>query len=131
MEIDKIDFNWWNFIKKELNFRKKLVCHPKNGEIWYAHLGLNIGFEQNGKGKNFIRPVLILKVYNIGLCLVMPLTSERKSKKYHIPITHNKRLSYGMITQTKIISIKRIVNRRSKTIGNFDEIKKQVKENLL
>ena len=30
-------------------------------EIWFAHLWINIGYEQNGNGEKFVRPVLVLK----------------------------------------------------------------------
>jgi hypothetical protein len=36
-------------VKKFFYFREK--------EIWWACLGANIGFEQNGKNENFERPI--------------------------------------------------------------------------
>jgi mRNA interferase MazF len=56
----KKDFRKWHF-------RKKLVHESKNipyfyeREIWWCSIGLNVGYEQDGKNDNFERPVLVLK----------------------------------------------------------------------
>jgi mRNA interferase MazF len=40
---------------------------PSEYDAWrffYMKMGKNLGFEQNGKGENFVRPVIILKKFN-------------------------------------------------------------------
>lgn len=54
----------------------------KEGEIWWAYLGLNIGFEIDGKGKDFSRPVLVLKKYNGYSFLALPLSTSQSINKY-------------------------------------------------
>lgn len=54
-------------------------------EIWYCHLGANIGYEEDWKWSEYRRPVLVLKKIGI-LYRVAPLTSKPKenNKFYHI-----------------------------------------------
>ena len=47
-------------------------------EVWWCSLGANIGFEQDGGGEDFERPVVILKKFNLDACLIVPLTARPK-----------------------------------------------------
>ncbi len=59
------DFDLWNKLKKILDFQGyRLPKFPKEGEVWMSNLGKNIGFEQNGGGNNFSRPILVVKKFN-------------------------------------------------------------------
>ena len=54
----KKDFDLWNTQKKITdNSENKKTFHER--EIWFIKIGENIGFEQNGKGKDFLRPVIV------------------------------------------------------------------------
>ncbi|PID34747.1 MAG: hypothetical protein CR971_01625 [candidate division SR1 bacterium] len=52
---------------------KKYFLHSQSGkktfinmrEIWYVSLGNNIGYEEDGKGNDYKRPVLVLKKLGI------------------------------------------------------------------
>ena len=60
--------------------------HFREGDIWYVKLGVNIGKEQNG-GKNFLRPVLILKKFNSKCFIGIPLTSRnKKESKFYLKV---------------------------------------------
>ena len=54
------NFDQWNELKKHINHRRSNFF-VKERQIWYVHLGHNVGFEEDGKGGDFKRPVLILK----------------------------------------------------------------------
>ena len=72
------DFDRWNHEKKRLNAADaRLYFH--DGEIWWAHLGINVGFEIDGKRSDFSRPVIILKKYNQFSFLALPLTTNAKA----------------------------------------------------
>jgi len=49
----------WTELKIKIHSQER-VFYFREREIWWTSLGLNIGFEQNGKNKRFERPVLIL-----------------------------------------------------------------------
>jgi mRNA interferase MazF len=56
-------FDQWNTVKQNTHQKKERVFFHER-EIWFLSIGQNIGFEQNGKGSNFLRPVLILKQFS-------------------------------------------------------------------
>ena len=43
-----------------------------------AHLGTNIGFEQDGRGDESLRPILVLRKFNNEIAWVLPLTRRHK-----------------------------------------------------
>jgi hypothetical protein len=51
----------WNEEKEYAQFAKKPNQNFRAGEIWWVEVGVNLGFEIDGKHENFERPVLILK----------------------------------------------------------------------
>ena len=59
----------------------------KEGEIFWVSVGMNIGQEQNGKGLNFTRPVLVVKGYNERLFFGLPLSNTKRRGPYYYPIT--------------------------------------------
>lgn len=71
------DFDNWNEIKKKTS-KDNTYRGFKEREIFYAKIGKNIGFEQNGTGNKFIRPILILKKFNRSLFYAIPLSTTEK-----------------------------------------------------
>ena len=61
------NFDQWNEVKKETDTNVALPLF-KEREIYNAKIGENIGFEQSGKGDEFVRPVLILKKLSVVSC---------------------------------------------------------------
>jgi len=61
--MDKLgnkDFRGWMKLKEKLHYRKTLRSF-NDGDIWWCGLGENVGSEICGKGKEFLRPVVIVK----------------------------------------------------------------------
>ena len=54
----------------------------KAREVWFAHLGINVGNEEDGKGKTFQRPVLILKKVG-NMFFVAPMTTKGRDDKFY------------------------------------------------
>lgn len=75
------DFDTWSFKKKQFD-KLETFQHPKEGEVWWCRVGINIGTEVCGKGASFSRPVLIVNAEAGQSCIGIPLTSKIKSKKY-------------------------------------------------
>jgi mRNA interferase MazF len=72
------DFDGWNHIKKEVNdgSAARVFFHPR--ELWFARLGVNVGFEQDGRGNEFLRPILIVRKFNNEVLWALPLTRTSK-----------------------------------------------------
>jgi mRNA interferase MazF len=69
----------------------------------------NIGFEEDGKGKDFTRPVLILRVFNKNFCYIVPLSTTKKRVKYFYPFDgRTGKLSIALLSQSKSIDSLRL-----------------------
>ena len=107
------DFDRWNTIKKTTDTTDE-EARPfyREGEIWWVRLGKNIGYEMNGKDREFTRPVIILKKYNQYSFLAAPLTTAAKPNPYCLPIgiVHGKQ-AFATLSQLRNIDSKRLVKK--------------------
>ncbi len=128
----KKDYSIWTQVKREINNLNLRPLGCKEKEVWICNLGENIGFEEDGKGSNFTRPVLILKVFNKSFCHIVPLSTTEKRGKYYFPFdSRTGKTSVALLSQSKSIDAARL----SRKLGyienrNFQEIKKKIKEVL-
>lgn len=67
-------FDERNILKKKVNSQEGEVF-VKAREVRFAHLGINVGNEEDGKGKSFQRPVLVIKKVG-NMFLVVPMTTK-------------------------------------------------------
>ena len=84
-------FDEWNNIKQKLHNKKSKIIIPKNREIYWASIGVNVGFEQDGKGEIFSRPVLVVKRYSKNLFFGVPLSTQIKEGSFFYTFTLNKK----------------------------------------
>jgi len=75
-------FIQWTKLKIRIHIEEKNI-YFREKEIWWARLGMNIGHEQNGKNKNFERPILILKKFGGKALWALLLTSKEKIGKFY------------------------------------------------
>ena len=68
------DFDNWNVVKKRTQ-EKVDTAYFREREIYWANVGKNIGGEQNGKGEDFMRPLLVFRKYNNNLFCGIPLST--------------------------------------------------------
>ena len=104
------DFNSWNILKQELDFRTNFPTF-KQREIWWCHLGLNIGDEENGKGAKYARPILIFKKFNNHLFWGLPLTTKIKEKHYYHKILFKGKEQSIMLSQFRILEVRRLTTK--------------------
>ena len=77
------DFVAWTKIKIRIHLNEsKKDFYFKPREIWYASLGVNIGFETDGKNDKFERPVLIIRVFSADVLWILPLTSKNVARLF-------------------------------------------------
>ncbi|MEI6296407.1 MAG: type II toxin-antitoxin system PemK/MazF family toxin [bacterium] len=121
------DFDSWNEKKKIISNLNNLFYHER--EIWWCHLGINVGFEQDGKGSNFLRPILIIKGFSKNVLLCVPLTTKSKQGKYYSEIVLGDGLSRRVIlSQLKMIDSKRL---REKICMIDEEQFKKIKQKII
>lgn len=95
------------------NDKKRPFFHER--EVWFSSLGENIGFEQDGSGEKFLRPMLVLRKFNNEVVWVLPLTRTDKTGKYYFRISlvtddgrTDDRPSVIILTQLRLVDAKRL-----------------------
>lgn len=113
----KKDFGKWNNKKIIVNNTKSIPFFHER-EIWFSFLGVNVGFEQDGQGDDFQRPVVIIKKFNNEIFWAIPLSKTEKRGKYYFAFPFNKEIiSVAILSQIKLIDAHRLAYK----IGEIDE----------
>lgn len=122
------DFDSWNSQKKNIhNDGKNKFYHPR--DIWWCSLGINVGFEQDGTGKEYQRPAVILRGFSKHVCLVVPLTTSQKTNPFHIAVgIVDGKTAFAITSQIRLIDTKRLINKLAVLDkATFDITRKAVK----
>ena len=96
-------------------------------EIWWASLGANVGFEQDGKHEKFERPVLIIRKFGGKTLWGLPITTKEKTGIFYYQIQYEGRQYSIILSQLKLISSKRLLRKiRTLDEGDFEKIKEKL-----
>ena len=129
-ELIKIFEDWTKLkIRIHVSEANKNV-YFKEGQVWLAHVGQNIGVEANGKNENFERPIIIIKKFNGFSFLGVTMSSKSREGKYYIELKDNSRTSsFANLSQLKLMSAKRLIrNVRDLPEKDFELIRNKIKE---
>lgn len=107
----------WYSLKLSLQKNTK-VTYFKEQQIWWCHLGQNIGSEVYGKGSIFSRPVLVLKKLSTDLFLAIPLSTQNKTGTWYVNILFKNKLTTALLHQCRVLDKKRLIKR----IGQMDDV---------
>ena len=129
------EYSEWHKKKTILNKREDIDnIFFREKEVWWIALGVNIGFEQDGKGEEFRRPVLIVKKFNKYLVLAVPLTTKiKKDNKYYVTcsITDDTISRMAIISQVRPVDTKRFIDKLGVADDDsYNEIKNAIKAML-
>jgi mRNA interferase MazF len=127
------DFDSWNELKKKINAEENIPDRfPKEGEVWMSSLGKNIGYEQNGSGSNFSRPIMIVKKFNNHMFWIVPLSTKQKNYDFYFNYTDiNYQKVSAILAQMKLLSVKRFKRKLYDTPSElFDEVRQKIKSFL-
>jgi len=102
------NFDDWNIVKQRTE-QKLHIVNFKEREIFWANIGENIGFEQSGKGDDFMRPLLIFRKYSNKLFCGIPLSTTLREGTffYSFEFLENKKSS-ALLVQAKTFDAKRL-----------------------
>jgi mRNA interferase MazF len=100
------DFNAW-CTEKQILEESGQTPRFHEREIWWCSIGINIGDEENGKNALFERPVLVIKKFNKEIALILPMSTKNKENAYYYPIEHDGVTFSVMLSQIRLISVKR------------------------
>jgi len=102
------DFRTWHNKKEKLNDAEGTALFHER-EVWWCALGANVGYEQDGSGELFTRPVVILTKFNLDVCLVVPLTARKKKGKYYFSVGKIAgRDATAVLSQIRLVDRKRL-----------------------
>jgi mRNA-degrading endonuclease toxin of MazEF toxin-antitoxin module len=101
-------------------------------EVWWTQFGQNVGDEENGKGEQFLRPVIILRKFNKNICLVAPTSTKLKDNKYYYHIQYQGKKCSVLISQIRVIDAKRFRKRIARlSKHDLESIKKEISKVIL
>ena len=107
-------YNNWNEIKITIEY-ENIIVGFKERDIFYMNMGKNIGFEQDGKGENFVRPVVIIKGFNKNMFFGIPLSTKIKEGKFYYKFQFQKKdelvENIALLSQMRLFSTKRLLNK--------------------
>lgn len=128
MKIYKKDFDRWNIQKKITdNTENKNTFHER--EIWFIKVGENVGFEQNGKGEEFLRPVIVYKKFSKNVFLGIPLTKSIKEGKFYSSFDFQGKKSNAILSQIRLFDSKRLKYKIGKmSVGDYGRVKEKLIE---
>ncbi|MGB5867259.1 MAG: type II toxin-antitoxin system PemK/MazF family toxin [Arcobacteraceae bacterium] len=110
------EYDKWNEIKKLTNTHN-IKLGIKQREIFWAKIGQNVGFEQDGKGEHFSRPVIVIRQITKDLFVGIPTSTKlRDGNDYfhtfrYFDKDNNELEVSALILQLKVFSIKRLMNK--------------------
>ena len=123
----KKDFQNWHDKKSTLHeYNPRLHFHER--EVWSTAVGANIGYEQDGKGDEYLRPILVLKKFNNETLWALFLTKKNKTGKYYYEFkSKDDDTSTANLSQLRLIDSKRLKYRiGSISTIDFIELKKRI-----
>ncbi len=123
-------FSEWNELKIQLHNNKK-EQYFKERDIFWVSIGVNIGFEQDGKGEIFSRPVLIVKKYGKNIFFGIPLSTQLKEGSFFFDFELDGQKSSTLLVQARIYDAKRLENKIGKiSVEDFKRLKTKLGELL-
>ena len=78
------------------------------GQIFWCHLGENIGTEISGKSDRYTRPVIIAKKLSHSTFLVIPTSTKIKTGSWFVFFTHQNKERVACLHQIRVIDYKRL-----------------------
>lgn len=121
------NFKDWFTEKNDLNENKvRAFFHER--EVWFSSVGVNIGFEQDGKHEKFLRPVVIVKKFNNEICWGIPTTKKTKKGKHYFSFEYKEdEFTTAILSQLRLIDSKRLDYKiGTMKEDDFVEIKKRL-----
>ena len=109
------DFTAWHERKTFLSNR----VHPRvffhEGEIWWLSIGLNMGFEEDGKGSAFERPVLVVRKFNQNFFYGILLSTTQRMGPYYYRFRD--RGDSALLSQMRAFDSRRLRNKEGVVSG--------------
>ena len=107
----------WIGLKERLHSKIIAAPHVSEGELWWASIGENVGYEINGKSSLFSRPVIIFRKLAHGYFLVVPTTSQLRNGSWYVNFKLKDREMAACLHHLRSMDYRRLSTR----MGDLDE----------
>ena len=107
----------WIGLKERLHASVISIPYVREGEMWWASIGENVGWEINGKNKNFTRPVIVLKKLAKGFYFVIPVTSQLRNGTWYINFKQREKAMTACLQQARSMDYRRFYSK----LGELDD----------
>ncbi len=124
----KKDFHSWVEVKEESHLKEDRLLF-KVRDVWWCKLGANIGDEEDGKGRLFLRPVLVIRKFNKRVFIGLPFSSIIKEDNYfYYKFEFQGKPQSVIISQIRLFDSKRLSHKLGAVSNaDFKEIKEKTK----
>lgn len=124
------DFHSWHNTKSKIHQDYQRPNFSER-DVWSCQLGINVGYEQDGKGKDFLRPVVVLRKFNKSVFLGVPLTHTQKHNQYYFHFEFQNSSSAAILSQVRLFDAKRLTYRIGRLEHkDFNQLKQKTKQLL-
>lgn len=123
------DFDAWSGQKKSIDARTQHINYHER-EAWWCWLGVNVGYEQDGTGTEYRRPVVILRGLSSKTCLVVPLTTSEREHKLRPSVGRvDGKEARALLSQIRVIDTRRLSQKIEYLPQEvFEDLKARVRE---
>jgi mRNA interferase MazF len=123
----KKNYKVWHPLKAEINNTedKRPFFHER--EIWFCHFGENVGYEQDGRGEEFLRPVIVFCKFNNEVFWAIPLTRTDKKLRFYFSFTFDRSgQSTAVLSQIRLLDARRLSYKTGEiSEKDFSKLKKK------
>jgi mRNA interferase MazF len=110
MDNENKDFTDWLKLKDRLHKQHHAPTFQER-EIWWCCIGINVGFEQDGKNELFNRPVLVIRKFNSRLFWGVPLSTKIKDNRHYHRFMFDGKEQAAMLTHMRLYDSKRMTHK--------------------
>lgn len=109
----------WFVIKPRLNQQNHKPPLVKERDIFWCRIGENIGTEISGKGREFFRPVVIIKKLSKYTFMVVPTSTKIKEGSWYVNFVFGNKEMIGCLHQARVIDYRRLEDKMG-TLSELD-----------
>ena len=86
----------------------------REGDVWWAAIGENVGVEIDGKSAKYSRPVVILRKHSNLFFTAVPLTSQPHRGTWYTQFMFHGKIETAVLAQTRPMDVSRLYERIGK-----------------
>lgn len=101
----------------------------KEGDVWWAAVGENVGVEIDGKSQKYSRPIIVLKKHSNLFFAATPLTSQLHEGTWYTQLVFQGKKQTAVLVQTKPMDVTRLYERIGRlSRSDYEKIRNSYKE---